>query len=62
MEDEGQEDLRGVLERGPEMPVAGGVFMNQGLPLVQCLEGQVRHGRGGIVGGRAFKEEEGGSG
>ena len=38
VEDEGR-TLRGVPEEGTKMPLAGGVFVHQGLPLVQRLEG-----------------------
>ena len=61
VEDEGREDLRGVPEEGTEVPLAGGDFAHQGLPLVQCLESQVRRAGGG-VGGWAFEEEKGGHG
>ena len=62
MKDEGWEDLQGVSERGSEMFLAGIVIAGQGLPPVQCPKGQMHRGGAGVVGGRAFKEEEGGHG
>ena len=62
MENEGRADLWGVPKKGEEVPLAGGDFAHQGLPLVQRLEGQVPHTGGGVFGGRAFEEKESGRG
>ena len=62
VEDKGREDMWRVSERRLEMLLAGDVITGQGLPFVQCLEGQVHRGGAGVFRGQAFEEEEGGHG